>query len=96
MLNKLFNRNRDISNVELIFLSKDDCHLCDDALAVVQKVRRRFPFRLRVVKIEEGDEWYEQYWDKIPVGIVDGAMIFKYHVEPDELLRKLRARAREN
>jgi Glutaredoxin-like domain (DUF836) len=91
MFDRLFRRS-DLSNVELLLLSKEDCHLCDEALEVIESVRRRHPFRLRVVKIAEGDEWYDRFWDKIPVGLVEGRMIFKYRVQSAELLEKLRAR----
>ena len=91
MFGRIFKRP-DISTMELLFLSKEECHLCDEALAVVENVRRKHPFALRVVKIAEGDEWHDRYWDKIPVGLVDGRMIFKYRVTGDELLEKMRAR----
>lgn len=91
MLGRLFKRS-DISHMELLLLSKEDCHLCDEALGVIESVRRRHPFRLRVVKIEEGDEWHERFWDKIPVGLVGGRMIFKYRVTAAELLEKMVAR----
>lgn len=102
MFGRLFKRlsgstaggsTNDLSAIELIFLSKDECHLCEEALEVVEGLRRKHPFGLRVVKITEGDEWYDAYWDKIPVGLIDGRMIFKYRVTADELLAKLRARS---
>ncbi len=74
----------------MIFLSKDDCHLCDTALDVVEALRRKHRFDLQVIKISRGDEWYEHYWDKIPVGLVGGRMLFKYQVDPEALLEKLR------
>lgn len=93
MLGRFFQRSPDIAHVRLVLISKDDCPLCDEALEVIESVRRRHPFRLEVVKMVEGDEWYDRYWDKIPVGLVDGRMIFKYRITPDEILAKLRARA---
>lgn len=95
MLGKFFSRSPDISAVELVLLSKEDCHLCDEALAIIEDVRRRHRFGLSVVKIHEGDQWYDRYWDKIPVGLVNEKMIFKYRITPEELLSKLRARAKE-
>jgi hypothetical protein len=88
---RLFNRREDFSTIEVVFVSKDDCHLCDIALDVVEEVRRSYPFMLQVVKIKPGDEWHDRYWDKIPVVLIDGRMAFKYTVDPDELLRKMRA-----
>jgi len=93
MFGRLFQRSPDISHVELLLLSREDCCLCDKALAVIEHVRKRHPFRLAVVKITEGDEWYERYHDRIPVGLVAGRMIFKYRITAEELLSKLRARA---
>ncbi|MDB5034483.1 MAG: hypothetical protein JWQ98_1724 [Chlorobi bacterium] len=93
MFQNLFRRAPDLSGVELLFISRDDCHLCDKALAVVEEARQRQPFQLRIVKMVEGDEWYERYWDKIPVGLVNGVMLFKYRVTAEELLAKLRVRA---
>jgi hypothetical protein len=90
MLRRLFTRHEDFSDVEVTFISKDDCHLCEEALAVVEQVRRKHPFRLKLVKIRKGDEWYDRYWDKIPVVLIDGRMGFKYRVEAKELIAKLR------
>ena len=91
MFKGLFRRSDDLSQVEVVFVSKNECHLCEVALEVVQKVQSRHPFRLKVVKIEQGDEWYDRYWDKIPVVLIDGRMGFKYRVDPEEFLTKLRA-----
>lgn len=85
--------HRDISHVRLVVISKDDCPLCDEALAVIESVRQKHPFKLDVVKMEPGDEWYERYWDMIPVGLVNDKMIFKYRIKPEDLLTRLRARA---
>ncbi|HVK39931.1 MAG TPA: glutaredoxin family protein [Candidatus Kapabacteria bacterium] len=91
MLNRIVGRALDVSGVEVTFLTKDGCRLCDEALSVVEGVRRRFPFKLDVVHIVEGDEWYERFGDKIPVGLIDGRMIFKYRVNPLDFFMKLRA-----
>jgi hypothetical protein len=91
MFKGLFRRSPDLSGVQVVFVSKDDCHLCDVALETVRKVQARHPFRLEIVKIEKGDGWYDRYWDKIPVVLINGRMGFKYRVDPEELLAKLRA-----
>jgi hypothetical protein len=90
MLPRLFKRSPSLKGVEMIFLSKDDCHLCDTALEIVEALRRKHRFDLRVIKIVPGDEWHDEYWDKIPVGLAGGRMLFKYRVDADQLLEKLR------
>jgi hypothetical protein len=94
MLSRIVGRALDVSDVEVTFLTKDGCRLCDEALVVVEGVRRRFPFKLEIVSIVEGDEWYEKYSDKIPVGLINGRMAFKYRVNPVEFFMKLRASRR--
>jgi hypothetical protein len=96
MLTRLFKRSASLKGVEMIFLSKDDCHLCDTALDVVQELQRKHRFDLQVIKIARGDEWHDQYWDKIPVGLAGGRMLFKYRVDPDLLLEKLRRTMRDD
>jgi hypothetical protein len=91
MLNRIVGRALDVSDVEVTFLTKDGCRLCDEALFVVEGVRRRFPFKLDIVHIVEGDEWFERFGDKIPVGLIDGRMVFKYRVSPVDFFMKLRA-----
>jgi hypothetical protein len=91
MLNRIVGRALDVSDVQVTFLTKDGCRLCDEALYVVEGVRRRFPFKLDIVHIAEGDEWFATYGDKIPVGLINGRMAFKYRVNPVDFFVKLRA-----
>ena len=95
MLTRIFKRSASLKGVEMIFLSKEDCHLCDTALDVVRELQRKHRFDLQVIKIVKGDAWHDQYWDKIPVGLAGGRMLFKYRVDPDQLLEKLRHSARD-
>lgn len=95
MLTRLFKRSTSLKGVEMIFLSKDDCHLCDTALDLVRELQRKHRFDLQVIKIVRGDEWHDQYWDKIPVGLAGGRILFKYRVDPDQLLEKLRHTVRD-
>lgn len=91
MLTRILGRALDVSEVEVVFLTKGGCRLCDEALVVVEGVRRRFPFKLEIVSIVEGDDWYEHYSDKIPVGLINGRMAFKYRVTPTEFFMKLQS-----
>ncbi len=71
--------------------SKDDCHLCDIALDVLQNVREIIPFELQQVKIREGDEYFEKYKERIPVVFINKEFAFQYKVKKDELIAKLNA-----
>ena len=69
--------------------SKRDCCLCDEAKAVLDRVRAEVPFELVEVDIEGDPELMERYRTEIPVVFVGGRKAFKYRVDEAELRRRL-------
>jgi glutaredoxin len=70
--------------------SKPNCSLCDKAAAVVESVRARIPFELRIISILEDAAAFEAWRYDIPVVVIDGVPVFKHRVEPAELEARLR------
>ena len=64
---------------------KPDCHLCDEARAVVLAVRDQREFELREVDISRDPALMRDYGERIPVIAVDGHEHFQFHVDPDRL-----------
>ncbi len=62
------------------------CHLCEDALAVLERVRARHDFRLEIVDIESDDALLLAYLERIPVVAVDGHERFVFFVDEPELI----------
>jgi glutaredoxin len=74
------------------FYTRDGCHLCDDALAVVEAVRGEEPFALAVVDLDReapAEKRAAYDWD-VPVIELDGRKIAKHTVDAARLLRLLR------
>ena len=65
------------------------CHLCDDALAVLERVRAETPFALDSVDIEQDDALLAAYLERIPVICVDGQEICELFLDEEALLSKL-------
>ena len=66
------------------------CHLCHEARAVLEQVRREIPFTLDEFEID-GDPILEaRYRAELPVVLVDGSKRFKFHVDARRLRRVLR------
>ena len=65
------------------------CHLCDDARAVLDRVRADAPFELREIDIERDDELFKRYLERIPVVCLDGEELFEFHVDEAALRRRL-------
>jgi len=59
----------------LTLIEKPDCHLCDDALAVVQRVLADYSdVTLERRSILDDVELMEKYVEEIPVLLIDGAV----------------------
>jgi hypothetical protein len=68
---------------------KPGCHLCDDARAVVERVRAEHPFDVREVDVSLDPALHREYGERIPVLELDGEELFEFHVDPEELARRV-------
>jgi len=73
-------------------LGKPGCHLCEEAEGVVQSVCAGLRLTWEQINIEEHAELYERYKEEIPVLLLDGRKIFKYHIDPEALRNALSRR----
>jgi len=65
------------------------CHLCDDALVVLERVRADTPFDLDTVNIEDDDALMRAYLERIPVVALDGEEVYDYYVDEEDLRSRL-------
>ena len=70
--------------------SRPGCHLCDEAKAVINGVRGRYPIELSVIDIDRDPALVAAYGEKIPVVFLNDNEEFHYRVDPKELERKLK------
>ena len=75
----------------VVLFGKAGCHLCDEARTVVADVRARHPFELEEVDVSTDPELHRAYGERIPVLELDGEELFEFHVEADELARRLQS-----
>jgi hypothetical protein len=65
--------------------SRRNCHLCDDARAVILAVRERVAFRFDERFIDGRDDLERDYGLRVPVVEVDGVEEFEYVVDASRL-----------
>jgi glutaredoxin len=65
------------------------CHLCDDARAVLERMRSQRPFALREVDIESDPALHARYLERIPVIALDGEELFDFFVDEAGLAARL-------
>ena len=74
---------------EVVLYSRDGCCLCDDARAILQRVRAVHPFTLTERDIETDDRLLRAYLERIPVVAIDGEEVFELFVDESALVRRL-------
>jgi glutaredoxin len=78
------------SGIQVEIYSRPGCHLCDDAKEVIDRVRKRHGFTLRVINIENDPALEAAYGTEIPVVFINGTKAFKYHVDESQLEEKVK------
>lgn len=58
--------------VRVTLVGKPDCHLCDDARAVIARVCDDVGVGWEERSILDDPALFDRYWDQIPVTLVDG------------------------
>ena len=78
----------------LTLIGKPDCHLCDVAREVVETVVAELPENavdVEELSIADDPSLYAQWWEKIPVVLIDGELHGHWRVSPDRLRAALGA-----
>ena len=69
------------------------CHLCDTAKEQLRLAQRGAQFELEEVDIDSDPELRALYNEEVPVISINGRKAFKYFVNEQEFLKKLKSRS---
>ncbi len=73
---------------KITIMSKPNCHLCEVALNLVQKVvGSHIPCLIEVIDITQDPDLLDKYFADVPVVLVDGTERFRHNVDPDKLAK---------
>jgi glutaredoxin len=72
----------------LVLYGRPDCHLCDEARTVLERIGHPF----EEVDIEADDELLARYLVRIPVIALDGVELYDFFVNEADLRGRLAAR----
>jgi hypothetical protein len=79
-----------MSGPRITLLSRPGCHLCDDAREVIGRVADDLGVTWEERDITQSEADLREYWEKIPVTLVDGVQHDFWRVSEDRLRRALR------
>ena len=66
-----------------------DCHLCDDALALLRALSSELDFALVEIDITADDALHRAYLERIPVVALDGDELYDFFVDEADLRHRL-------
>ena len=84
-----------MSDVSVTVYTREDCHLCEEAVETIERVAdgEGVAVALDLVDVDTDPDLREEYGERGPYVLVDGAPAFKYHVDERQLREKLRESA---
>jgi glutaredoxin len=78
--------------VEVVVYSRNGCHLCEEAKALLEKEQRRYPFALSVVDVDSDPELVRLFAEEVPVVQINGKVYFRGTMNAALFRRILRRR----
>ncbi len=79
------------TSARITLIGKPGCHLCDDAREVIARVAAELGVGWEERSIADDAELAEQYWEQIPVTLVDGRQHDYWRVDEGRLRTALGA-----
>ncbi|GAA2500216.1 glutaredoxin family protein [Streptomyces sp. NPDC059506] len=76
---------KDPARHEVTLITRPGCHLCHRARAVVEKVTAELGVPWKELDITRDEALYAEYWEKIPVTLVDGEQHGVWRVDEEKL-----------
>jgi glutaredoxin len=76
----------------LTLYSSPDCQLCERALRTLQALQDELGFSLHEQDISADAALHRAYFERVPVGELDGEELFEYFVDEAALRERLESR----
>src|SRR5262249_54871472 len=78
-----------MSQPRLTVITRVECHLCDVAKEAIARVAAQAGVEWTDVDVDSDPALLDEYWDRVPVILLDGKEHGYWRVEEDRLLRDL-------
>ncbi|KOV70706.1 glutaredoxin family protein [Streptomyces sp. MMG1121] len=88
-MSPLFRRKAAAHERLVTLIRKPGCHLCDDAQLVIEKVCGELGVPIERKDITQDRALHDQYWEQIPVVLIDGEQHTFWRVNEERLRRAL-------
>jgi len=72
--------------------SRPQCHLCEQAVGVLEGLRAELDFELQQRDITTDEALHRAYFERVPVVLLDGDELCEYFVDEAALRERLESR----
>jgi glutaredoxin len=79
-----------LTTARITLVTRADCHLCEVAKQAVARVAESTGVAWREVDVDSDATMLAEYWDRVPVILLDGKEHGYWRVEEERLVRDLR------
>jgi glutaredoxin len=82
-----------VSEITITLIGKPACHLCEDAEQVVSDVLAQLKLpsvRVESLSIEDDEDLHDEYWEQIPVLLINGKVHNYWRIDADRLTKALK------
>jgi glutaredoxin len=76
----------------LTVYSSPDCHLCEQAVRSLKALQRELSFSLQERDVTTDAALHRAYFERVPVGELDGEELFEYFVDEAAVRERLESR----
>ena len=78
------------SHPSITVISKRGCHLCEQAIGILQSFRSEHSFDFSILFIEDDSSLFDRYWIKVPVVRLNGTDVY----EAEDLAQPVECKAK--
>jgi glutaredoxin len=75
--------------------SRSGCHLCDVALAEVEKIKEEFDFQIEKILIDGDSELERKFGEEVPVILINGKTHDFFRVDPERFRSAMQKEIRQ-
>jgi glutaredoxin len=76
--------------VRIVLITRQGCHLCDEALRLLQELG----IQPELADVDADDELHRLYDFRVPVVLIDGAVVAEGRITREQLVTALRSKGR--
>ena len=73
-------RRHALTGVRVVVYTRANCPLCDDAIAFLERERRKLGFQMQLIDVDSSDALRAQHGEWVPVVEVEGKVRFRGHI----------------